>query len=365
MAKVDLKNLTKKYGDVVAVQNMNLTIPHNEFLVLVGPSGCGKSTTLRMIAGLEEISGGDIYIGDEKVNEKDPKDRNVSMVFQNYALYPHMTVEENLGFSLKIAKVNQDEIELKVKEAVKILGLEDLRKRKPSQLSGGQRQRVAMGRAIVRRPDAFLFDEPLSNLDAKLRTQMRTEIKKLHQKLKTTIIYVTHDQVEAMTLADRIIIMKDGFIEQIGTPIDVFTNPVNVFVATFIGSPPMNVIECDVIKEKDELYIKIDSNMLMPCPSSKKDILSKSSKVYVGIRAEDIVPSENSNNNEKKVWNFEKSIDLAEPLGTETQLFFKLNNKEIISRMYNPRLIKVGEKINFEIDITKIHFFDHETEKAI
>ena len=222
-----------------------------------------------------------------------------------------------------------------------------------------------MGRAIVRRPDAFLFDEPLSNLDAKLRTQMRTEIKKLHQKLKTTIIYVTHDQVEAMTLADRIIIMKDGFIEQIGTPIDVFTNPVNVFVATFIGSPPMNVIECDVIKEKDELYIKIDSNMLMPCPSSKKDILSKSSKVYVGIRAEDIVPSENSNNNEKKGWNFEKSIDLAEPLGTETQLFFKLNNKEIISRMYNPRLIKVGEKINFEIDITKIHFFDHETEKAI
>jgi len=276
-----------------------------------------------------------------------------------------MNVEENLGFSLKIAKEEKTEIEKRVNEAVTILGLDELRKRKPSQLSGGQRQRVAMGRAIVRRPDAFLFDEPLSNLDAKLRTQMRTEIKKLHQKLKTTIIYVTHDQVEAMTLADRIIIMKDGFIEQIGTPIDVFTNPVNVFVATFIGSPPMNVIECDVIKEKDELYIKIDSNMLMPCPSSKKDILSKSSKVYVGIRAEDIVPSENSNNNEKKGWNFEKSIDLAEPLGTETQLFFKLNNKEIISRMYNPRLIKVGEKINFEIDITKIHFFDHETEKAI
>jgi multiple sugar transport system ATP-binding protein len=287
------------------------------------------------------------------------------MVFQNYALYPHMNVEENLGFSLRIAKEEKTEIEKRVNEAVTILGLDELRKRKPSQLSGGQRQRVAMGRAIVRRPDAFLFDEPLSNLDAKLRTQMRTEIKKLHQKLKTTIIYVTHDQVEAMTLADRIIIMKDGFIEQIGTPIDVFTNPVNVFVATFIGSPPMNVIECDVIKEKDELYIKIDSNMLMPCPSSKKDILSKSSKVYVGIRAEDIVPSENSNNNEKKGWNFEKSIDLAEPLGTETQLFFKLNNKEIISRMYNPRLIKVGEKINFEIDITKIHFFDHETEKAI
>ena len=219
MAQVELKNLSKKYGKVTAVQNMDLIIPHNQFLVLVGPSGCGKSTTLRMIAGLEEITGGEILINDEKVNDKDPKDRNVSMVFQNYALYPHMSVEENLGFSLKIAKVNPEEIEKRVTEAVNILGLEDLRARKPSQLSGGQRQRVAMGRAIVRRPDAFLFDEPLSNLDAKLRTQMRTEIKKLHQKLKTTIIYVTHDQVEAMTLADRIIIMKDGYIEQIGSSI--------------------------------------------------------------------------------------------------------------------------------------------------
>ena len=365
MAEVTLKNLTKKYGDVIAVQNMNLKIPHNEFLVLVGPSGCGKSTTLRMIAGLEEISGGQIYIGDELVNEKDPKDRNVSMVFQNYALYPHMTVEENLGFSLKIAKVEKAEIEKRVNEAVIILGLDELRKRKPSQLSGGQRQRVAMGRAIVRRPDAFLFDEPLSNLDAKLRTQMRTEIKKLHQKLKTTIIYVTHDQVEAMTLADRIIIMKDGFIEQIGSPIDVFSNPVNVFVATFIGSPPMNVIECEIIKENDNLFIKLDVNMLMPYPSNKKEKLLNANKVFVGIRAEDIVPKENFNDREKLGWSFEKSIDLAEPLGTETQLFFKLNQKEIISRMYNPRPIKVGEKINFQIDLEKIHFFDYETEKAI
>ena len=365
MAEVNLKNLTKKYGDVVAVQDMNLKIPHNEFLVLVGPSGCGKSTTLRMIAGLEEISGGEIYIGDELVNNKDPKDRNISMVFQNYALYPHMTVEQNLGFSLKIAKVNPVEIEEKVTEAVAILGLEDLRKRKPSQLSGGQRQRVAMGRAIVRRPDAFLFDEPLSNLDAKLRTQMRTEIKKLHQKLKTTVIYVTHDQVEAMTLADRIIIMRDGFIEQIGSPIEVFNNPVNVFVATFIGSPPMNVIECEVVNQNNNLFIKIDEDILMPCPPSKKDKLEKSSKVFVGIRAEDIVPSENSTDLEKKGWNFEKLIELAEPLGTETQLFFKLNNKEVISRMYNPRVIQVGEKIKFEVDLEKIHLFDHETEKAI
>ena len=365
MAKVDLKNLTKKYGDVVAVQNMNLTIPHNEFLVLVGPSGCGKSTTLRMIAGLEEISGGDIYIGDEKVNEKDPKDRNVSMVFQNYALYPHMTVEENLGFSLKIAKVNHDEIEVKVKEAVKILGLEDLRKRKPSQLSGGQRQRVAMGRAIVRRPDAFLFDEPLSNLDAKLRTQMRTEIKKLHQKLKTTIIYVTHDQVEAMTLADRIIIMKDGFIEQIGSPIDVFNHPVNVFVATFIGSPPMNIIECDIINKNNQIMIKLDENIIVNCPKNKISEISNLKNVIVGIRAEDIVPITDNTKENNFSWNFGKEIDLAEPLGTETQLFFKLQNKEIISRMYNPRPINVGEKINFQIDENKIHFFNYETKKAI
>ena len=245
MAQVELKNLSKKYGKVTAVQNMDLIIPHNQFLVLVGPSGCGKSTTLRMIAGLEEITGGEIFINDERVNDKDPKDRNVSMVFQNYALYPHMSVEENLGFSLKIAKVKSEEIEKRVNEAVNILGLEDLRSRKPSQLSGGQRQRVAMGRAIVRRPDAFLFDEPLSNLDAKLRNQMRTEIKKLHQKLKTTIIYVTHDQVEAMTLADRIVVLNQGVIEQVGTPIELYSTPKNQFVAEFIGSPKMNIIDIE------------------------------------------------------------------------------------------------------------------------
>ena len=264
-----------------------------------------------------------------------------------------------------VAETLPVEIEEKVTEAVTILGLEDLRKRKPSQLSGGQRQRVAMGRAIVRRPDAFLFDEPLSNLDAKLRTQMRTEIKKLHQKLKTTVIYVTHDQVEAMTLADRIIIMREGFIEQIGSPIEVFNKPVNVFVATFIGSPPMNVIECEVVSQNENLFIKIDNDVLMPCPPTKQDKLKKSSKVFVGIRAEDIVPSENSTGVEKKGWNFEKSIELAEPLGTETQLFFKLNDKEVISRMYNPRVIELGEKIKFEVDLEKIHLFDHETEKAI
>ena len=364
MANVELKNLTKKYGDVIAVQNMNLSIPHNEFLVLVGPSGCGKSTTLRMIAGLEEITGGEIYIGDQLVNEKDPKDRNVSMVFQNYALYPHMTVKENLGFSLKIAKVEKKEIETRVKDAVQILGLEELQSRKPSQLSGGQRQRVAMGRAIVRRPDAFLFDEPLSNLDAKLRTQMRTEIKKLHQKLKTTIVYVTHDQVEAMTLADRIIIMKDGYIEQIGSPIEVFSKPANVFVATFIGSPPMNVVYADVCIKEDKIFFKIDEELMMPCLDSKYDLVKNKEKIILGIRSEDIIPKI-SNNNQSNLWNFEKKIDLSEPLGTETQLFFRLGNKEIISRMYNPRPVQVGEKMSFDIDLNKVHLFDNDTHKAL
>ena len=363
MAQVELKNLSKKYGKVTAVQNMDLVIPHNQFLVLVGPSGCGKSTTLRMIAGLEEITGGEIFINDERVNDKDPKDRNVSMVFQNYALYPHMSVEENLGFSLKIAKVKSEEIEKRVTEAVNILGLEDLRARKPSQLSGGQRQRVAMGRAIVRRPDAFLFDEPLSNLDAKLRNQMRTEIKKLHQKLKTTIIYVTHDQVEAMTLADRIIIMKDGYIEQIGTPIEVFSKPANVFVATFIGSPPMNIFSVEIINSNNQTKIKLDENIHFDCSDEQKNKLKNRNSVYLGIRAEDIMPIDKIENS--KFWSFKKNIDIVEPLGTETQLFITINNKEIICRMYNPYEVNVGDELNFQVDPRKVHFFDIETQKTI
>ena len=363
MAQVELKNLSKKYGKVTAVQNMDLIIPHNQFLVLVGPSGCGKSTTLRMIAGLEEITGGEILINDEKVNDKDPKDRNVSMVFQNYALYPHMSVEENLGFSLKIAKVKPEEIEKRVTEAVNILGLEDLRARKPSQLSGGQRQRVAMGRAIVRRPDAFLFDEPLSNLDAKLRTQMRTEIKKLHQKLKTTIIYVTHDQVEAMTLADRIIIMKDGYIEQIGSPIEVFSKPANVFVATFIGSPPMNIFSAEIINSNNNIKIKLDDNLYFDCTEDQKNKLQNKKNIFLGIRAEDIMPVDNNTNT--TFWSFKRNVDIVEPLGTETQLFITINDKEIISRMYNPYEVNVGDELTFQVDPSKVHFFDKETEKAI
>ena len=363
MAQVELKNLSKKYGKVTAVQNMDLIIPHNQFLVLVGPSGCGKSTTLRMIAGLEEITGGEIFINDERVNDKDPKDRNVSMVFQNYALYPHMSVEENLGFSLKIAKVKSEEIEKRVNEAVNILGLEDLRSRKPSQLSGGQRQRVAMGRAIVRRPDAFLFDEPLSNLDAKLRTQMRTEIKKLHQKLKTTIIYVTHDQVEAMTLADRIIIMKDGYIEQIGSPIEVFSKPANVFVATFIGSPPMNIFSAEIINSNNNIKIKLDDNLYFDCTEDQKNKLQNKKNIFLGIRAEDIMPVDNNTNT--SFWSFKRNVDIVEPLGTETQLFITINDKEIISRMYNTYEVNVGDELTFQVDPSKVHFFDKETEKAI
>ena len=246
MAKVSLQGVSKFYGKVQAVKKIDLEIIDKEFLVLVGPSGCGKSSSLRMIAGLEEIDEGVIKIGDKEMNNLEPRERNVSMVFQNYALYPHMTVEENLGFSLKIAGLAKKEIEERVHEAAGILDITEFLQRKPSQLSGGQRQRVAMGRAIVRRPDVFLFDEPLSNLDAKLRNQMRTEIKRLHQKVSTTIVYVTHDQVEAMTLADRIVIMKDGIIEQIGTPLDLFERPATQFVATFIGSPSMNMIKASI-----------------------------------------------------------------------------------------------------------------------
>ena len=364
MAEVKLKNITKKYGDVVAVKNMSLNIPHNEFLVLVGPSGCGKSTTLRMIAGLEEISGGEIYIGDQVVNEKDPKDRNISMVFQNYALYPHMTVEENLGFSLKIAKEDKKEIETRVKEAVHILGLEELRKRKPSQLSGGQRQRVAMGRAIVRRPDAFLFDEPLSNLDAKLRTQMRTEIKKLHQKLKTTVIYVTHDQVEAMTLADRIVIMKDGVIEQIGTPLDLFEKPATKFVATFIGSPSMNMIKATITNHSGKLFMKTDDNISIQVPDHKINSLTEGQIISFGFRAEDIVPLK-FGQKPSNSWSINSKVNLAEPLGTETLIFTNLGNTEIVSRMFTPELVNSNDELEFALNLDRTYLFDDKTDLAI
>ncbi|OIP82209.1 MAG: sugar ABC transporter ATP-binding protein, partial [Rhodobacterales bacterium CG2_30_65_12] len=284
MAGIILKHVTKAYGKLEVVHGIDLEIAHNEFLVLVGPSGCGKSTTLRMIAGLEDITGGEVRIGDRLVNDLPPRKRNISMVFQNYALYPHMNVRDNLGFGLKIAGHPASVLEERVAEAAEILGLSELLERIPAELSGGQRQRVAMGRAIVRHPDAFLFDEPLSNLDAKLRVQMRTEIKKLHSKVATTVVYVTHDQVEAMTLADRIVVMKDGHIEQVGPPMEVFNHPANTFVASFIGSPPMNLLPATIAGDE----VRFSDGTTVPVPTRILGKVREGQEVIFGIRADDI-----------------------------------------------------------------------------
>ncbi|MEH6834415.1 MULTISPECIES: ABC transporter ATP-binding protein [Falsihalocynthiibacter] len=362
MAKVQLKNIVKNYGALEVVHGINLDIEHNEFVVLVGPSGCGKSTTLRMIAGLEDISGGEISIGENVVNNLPPRDRNISMVFQNYALYPHMTVRENLGFSLKIAKKSEEEIAKAVAEAANILSLTEYLERKPGALSGGQRQRVAMGRAIVRHPDVFLFDEPLSNLDAKLRAQMRVEIKKLHQKIKTTIVYVTHDQVEAMTLADRIVIMRDGHIEQQGTPLEVFETPVNTFVATFIGSPPMNLMDATVTADGK---LDLTDGVLVPVPAAFKDKVSAGQKVVFGFRADNVMPEGHSLPMQGEAASFDMTVDLSEPLGTETLLFVTLAGVEIQAKMHNPRPVKSGERLTFQLDLTRCHLFDAVTQKAL
>ena len=364
MAKVTLEKVSKFYGDVEAVKKIDLEINDNEFLVLVGPSGCGKSSTLRMIAGLEEIDEGKIIIGDKTVNELEPRERNVSMVFQNYALYPHMTVEENLGFSLKIAGMKKADIDTRVAEAAGILDIKEFLQRKPAQLSGGQRQRVAMGRAIVRRPDVFLFDEPLSNLDAKLRNQMRTEIKRLHQKVETTIVYVTHDQVEAMTLADRIVIMKDGIIEQIGTPLELFETPATKFVATFIGSPSMNMISSTIEKDHEKHVMITEDGISVPVPESKQDIVKKGQKISFGFRAEDIVPLK-FGNKPSQSWDYKSKVNLSEPLGTETLIFTNFGKIEIVSRMFTPELVRAGDELDFALNLDRTYLFDDETGKAL
>ena len=364
MAKVTLEKVSKFYGDVEAVKKIDLEISDNEFLVLVGPSGCGKSSTLRMIAGLEEIDEGKIIIGEKTVNELEPRERNVSMVFQNYALYPHMTVEENLGFSLKIAGMKKIDIDTRVAEAAGILDIEEFLQRKPAQLSGGQRQRVAMGRAIVRRPDVFLFDEPLSNLDAKLRNQMRTEIKRLHQKVETTIVYVTHDQVEAMTLADRIVIMKDGIIEQIGTPLDLFETPATKFVATFIGSPSMNIISSTIEKDQGKYVMNTEDGISIPVPVSKQDTVKEGQKISFGFRAEDIVPLK-FGNKPSQSWDYKSKVNLSEPLGTETLIFTNFGKIEIVSRMFTPELVRAGDELDFALNLDRTYLFDDETGKAL
>jgi multiple sugar transport system ATP-binding protein len=363
MATVSLKKLTKRYGSMAVVNGIDLDVADREFIALVGPSGCGKSTTLRMIAGLEEISDGVVEIGGRMVNDLPPRSRNISMVFQSYALYPHMTVRENMGFSLKIAGRPKEEMERRVAEASAILGLDALLERRPSQLSGGQRQRVAMGRAIVRDPDVFLFDEPLSNLDAKLRTQMRTEIKKLHAKVRSTVIYVTHDQVEAMTLSDRIVIMRDGNIEQVGTPDEVFRRPETRFVAGFIGSPPMNLNEATV----DAGRLVLASGQSLPLPVQFKANVDAGRKVVFGLRPDDIYPTGHGihSGEAADVHQIALPVTVTEPLGNETLVFAEFDGGDWVSRMLNPKPLRPGEMVDLSLDMSQAHLFDAATGKSL
>jgi len=366
MAQVSLKNVSKSFpGNVWAIQNISLGIENKEFVVLVGPSGCGKSTTLRIIAGLEDATAGDVYIGDRMVNDVPPKDRNIAMVFQNYALYPHMTVYENMAFGLKLRKYPRAEIESRVKDAATILGIEKLLHRKPRELSGGQRQRVAVGRAIVRKPLVFLFDEPLSNLDAKMRVQMRTEIKKLHIRLQTTMIYVTHDQTEAMTMGDKIVVMKDGHIQQIADPITLYDKPVNRFVAGFIGSPPMNFVKGEIVKKEGRLYfnegkfrVKIVDAMI----KSLEPYIAK--EIIFGIRPEDIydklfvsdAPPENT---------IKATCEVIEPMGSEAYLYLNTGKHSLVAKVGGHNKPVINQDMDLVFDMAKIHFFDKDTDNTI
>lgn len=366
MADVVLKNVTKVYdGGTVAVRNANIEVKDREFMVLVGPSGCGKSTTLRIIAGLEELTEGELYIDGELMNNVLPKNRNIAMVFQNYALYPHMTVEENMGFGLKLRKYKKDEIKERVENAAEILGITELLDRKPKALSGGQRQRVAVGRAIVRKPEVFLFDEPLSNLDAKLRVQMRTEISKLHQRLGVTMIYVTHDQTEAMTMGDRIVIMKDGDIHQIDTPLHLYNHPVNKFVAGFIGSPSMNFIDGKIIREDGLSFIDDQNTIKLRIWGKHEDSLAGyiDKDITVGIRPENIHQSDMAK--DERMNKIEIKLDVIEPMGNEIFLYFNVSGSNIIARIPAVQEPEPGEKMNLFVDTTKLHFFDKQTEETI
>lgn len=369
MANLSLKNINKIYDNGFhAVKDFNMEIEDKEFIIFVGPSGCGKSTTLRMIAGLEDISSGELEIDGKRMNEVEPKDRDIAMVFQNYALYPHMTIYDNMAFSLKIKKTPKDEIDRKVKEAAKILGIENLLKRKPKQLSGGQRQRVAMGRAIVRNPKVFLMDEPLSNLDAKLRVQMRIEISKLHQKLGTTMIYVTHDQTEAMTLGTRIVVMKDGVVQQIDTPQNLYDHPKNLFVAGFIGSPQINLIDVEVIKEEGDVYVKNDYIKLKLPKQKAQTLIEKNyvgKKIVFGIRPESLYDDENYLEKTDKGSIIEAPIRVYELMGAEVYLYFDLGDDQITARVKPSTKAKVGEKRKFALDMEKTYLFDKETSLII
>ena len=368
MASLSLRNVTKAYPNgFVAVKDFNLEIADKEFIIFVGPSGCGKSTTLRMIAGLEEISGGTLKIGDRVVNDVEPKDRDIAMVFQNYALYPHMTVYDNMAFGLKLRKVPKDQIDKMVREAAKILDLEKLLDRKPKALSGGQRQRVAMGRAIVRDPKVFLMDEPLSNLDAKLRVQMRTEISKLHQRLGATIIYVTHDQTEAMTLGTRIVVMKDGVVQQVDSPTNLYSKPGNLFVAGFIGSPQMNFLDAKVNVKGKEVSLQVGPHAIkLPAAKAQKLIDGgyAGKTVVMGIRPEDVHDDEAfiAANPDTIV---DATIHVYELLGAEVFLYFDVEGFNMTARVDPRTTARTGDNVRFALDPEKIHVFDKETELTI
>ena len=368
MAKVTLKNITKVYpGNVTAVKDVNLEIADKEFVVFVGPSGCGKSTTLRMIAGLEEITEGELYIGDKLCNDIAPKDRDIAMVFQNYALYPHMTVYDNMAFGLKLRKVPKDEIDKKVKEAARTLDIEHLLDRKPKALSGGQRQRVALGRAIVREPKVFLMDEPLSNLDAKLRVQMRTEISKLHKRLNTTFIYVTHDQTEAMTMGTRIVVMKDGIVQQVDTPQTIYEKPENMFVAGFIGSPQMNFTDAKIVKEGNNLFVTFGKEKL-PIPADKAKVIEdagyEGKEVVFGIRPEHM-NDDAKFMEEHKNSTISAKIEVMEHMGPETFLYFVCEGTNMVARVEPTTTAQLEQTIKLALDMDKMHIFDKTTEVAV
>jgi multiple sugar transport system ATP-binding protein len=366
MANVVLENVQKVYpGGVVAVNDVNLTIEDREFVVLVGPSGCGKSTTLRMVAGLEEISSGTILVDGKKVNDVPPKDRDIAMVFQNYALYPHMTVYNNMAFGLKLRRFPKEEIDHRVREAAEILSIQELLERKPKELSGGQRQRVAVGRAIVRKPKAFLFDEPLSNLDAKMRVQMRMEISKLHTRLSSTMIYVTHDQVEAMTMGDRIVVMKDGIIQQVAEPLDLYAHPVNQFVAGFIGSPPMNFFPGTIEQRAGGLWFVADAFALrMDDPKASRLNERVGKPVVFGIRPEDMADAlfiaQPHTDHQVKA-----KVEVIEPMGAEIYLYLSVGRHSFVARVGSSQTAEVNQELTLVVNMKKAHFFDTTSGSAL
>jgi multiple sugar transport system ATP-binding protein len=365
MAEVKLEGIHKIYdGKVTAVRDVSVTINDREFVVLVGPSGCGKSTVLRMIAGLEEISTGTISIDGKVVNEVPPKDRDIAMVFQNYALYPHMTVYENLAFGLKLRKHPKDEIDRRVQNAARILGIDAYLDRKPKALSGGQRQRVALGRAIVRNPKVFLFDEPLSNLDANLRVQMRTEISRLHHRLQTTMIYVTHDQIEAMSMGDRIVVLKDGIVQQVDTPLNIYHHPANKFVAGFIGSPTMNFLSGTIRANGTAQFVQDGSPLSITLPASYRERLTGSTSVVLGIRPEHIFAEQKDGG--EHMAPITANVEVVEPVGNEIFVYFTTGTaSQYVARFAADRPPEVGRSYTLLVDTTKLHFFDRETEKSL